>query len=65
MMAIMERSDVESPSQNASKRDGDPLNLKGSYDAPAFIRLGRKLGSDVPFAPPGVLMDYEVSARHS
>lgn len=62
---MKERSDVESPSQSASNREGDPLNLKGSYDAPAFIRLGRKLGSDVPFAPPGVQMEYEASGRYS
>ncbi|MBF0111058.1 MAG: hypothetical protein HQL76_17980 [Magnetococcales bacterium] len=45
MMDCLVSETSERESQNI---DRDPLNLKGSYDAPAFIRLGRKLGADHP-----------------
>lgn len=62
---MMDRSVTDPPQREGNVRDGDPLNLKGSYDAPAFLRLGRKLGSDVPFSPPGAMMNEGMTERYS
>ncbi|MBF0146042.1 MAG: hypothetical protein HQL84_01595 [Magnetococcales bacterium] len=64
---MMDRLLTEPPERAAQPHsvDIDPLNLKGSYDAPAFIRLGRKLGSDIPVDSAGMIMGSEMAGRCS
>lgn len=57
---MMEKSISEPSASEARGVEGDPLNLRGSYDAPAFLRLGRKLGSEIPFEPPSRGTGYGV-----
>ncbi|MBF0416178.1 MAG: hypothetical protein HQL79_10480 [Magnetococcales bacterium] len=62
---MMEKLLSEPSTNDGRVVEGDPLNLRGSYDAPAFQRLGRKLGSEIPFEPPGRGMGSGVMERRS
>ncbi|HIJ83715.1 MAG: hypothetical protein HW380_2826 [Magnetococcales bacterium] len=62
---MMDKSVTEPSERESHGMEGDPLNLRGSYDAPAFIRLGRRLGSEVPFEPPGVMTGSGMAEHYS